>query len=56
MAEFGFDVKCDECSDILDAEFNSGVLFVPLCEKCLEGAKDEGYKEGKRDRMTQRRV
>lgn len=47
MAEF--DVKCDDCNALLDADFKNNVLFIESCIGCIEGARQEGYKSGHDD-------
>ena len=44
MAEF--EVKCNECNEYVDADFNGPVLYVDPCEKCKEKEKDESYQQG----------
>ncbi len=47
MAEF--DVKCDDCNALLDADFTKNALHVSSCTGCVEGARTEGYKSGHDD-------
>jgi len=49
MAEF--DVVCSECKYLLENEFISlsSVLRISPCEKCLEEARKEGYKEREKE-------
>ena len=49
-----FTVRCGECGDELEAQWvrsgsDTPILDVTPCEKCLDKATSEGYKQGEKD-------
>ena len=43
--DLDFEVVCNECGEMLDAEFYNGEIIVDPCKKCIEDAKEEGKNE-----------
>lgn len=41
-----YDVVCEKCGAGLEAQYSNGVIFVELCDYCLESARKKSSEEG----------